>query len=127
MAALRVLMVDDHPSVREGLRGILESCPNVRIVGEAGDGLDAVTLARDLQPDVVIMDVHLPMVDGVEATRRIKQAFPTMTVVGLSVQKTRSAEHAMREAGAAAFIVKDLTEEQLHRAITLALERHQVL
>jgi DNA-binding NarL/FixJ family response regulator len=127
MSELRVLMVDDHPLVREGLRGILERHPSVQIVGEAGNGLQAVVLARDLQPDVVMMDVRLPILDGVEATRRIKQAFPTMTVVGLSVQKAHSVEYAMREAGADAFIVKDLTEEQLYRTIMLALERHQTL
>jgi DNA-binding NarL/FixJ family response regulator len=124
VTALRVLMVDDHPLVREGLRGILESYANVQIVGEAGDGLEAVALVRDLRPDVVIMDVNLPILDGIEATRRIKQSYPFMTVVGLSVQKDDDAERAMREAGAAAYIAKDLTEEQLYRAIMLALQRH---
>jgi DNA-binding NarL/FixJ family response regulator len=123
MAPLRVLMVDDHPLVREGLRGILETYTNVEVVGEAGDGLEAVSLARDLQPDVVIMDVSLPKLNGIEATRRIKQSYPAMTVVGLSVQKADRVERAMKEAGAEAYIEKELTEQELHRAFKQVLGR----
>jgi CheY-like chemotaxis protein len=121
---LRVLMVDDHPLVRQGLRGILESYTNIRIVGEAADGLEAVKLAGNLRPDVVIMDVNLPKLDGIEATRLIKQTYPDMTVIGLSVQKSAQVESAMKAAGASEYLTKDMAEEQLYRAVTLALEGH---
>ncbi|MEX5216421.1 MAG: PAS domain S-box protein [Nitrospiraceae bacterium] len=120
---LRVLMVDDHPLVRQGLRGILESYTNIQIVGEAADGLEAVRLAGEYQPDVVIMDVNLPKLDGIEATRLIKQSFPPMTVIGLSVQKSAQVESAMKAAGASEYLTKDMAEEQLYRAVTLALGR----
>ena len=98
-------MVDDHPLVRQGLRGILESYTNIQIVGEAADGLEAIRLAGEYQPDVVIMDVNLPKLDGIEATRLIKNTFPTMTVIGLSVQESAQVESAMKAAGADALIV----------------------
>jgi PAS domain S-box-containing protein len=121
---LRVLMVDDHPLVRQGLRGILESYTNIRIVGEAADGLEAIRLVGNLRPDVVIMDVNLPKLDGIEATRLIKQTYPDMTVIGLSVQKSAQVESAMKAAGASEYLTKDMAEEQLYRAVTLALEHH---
>jgi DNA-binding NarL/FixJ family response regulator len=117
-------MVDDHPLVRQGLRGILESYTNIQIVGEAADGLEAVRLAGNLRPDVVIMDVNLPKLDGIEATRLIKQNYPAMTVIGLSVQTSSQIESAMKTAGASEYLFKDMAQEQLYRAVTLALRRH---
>ena len=120
---VRVLMVDDHPLVREGLRGVLEGYEHVRIVAEAADGHEAVQLAEKLRPDVVIMDVNMPILDGIEATRLITQACPSMAVIGLSVHQSRQIERSMKDAGAVAYLTKDVAAEQLYSAITSALEK----
>ena len=116
-------MVDDHPLVREGLRGVLEGYEHVRVVAEAADGNEAVTLASKLRPDVVIMDVNMPIMDGIEATRLITQTCPSMTVIGLSVHQSHQIERSMKEAGAVAYLTKDVAAEQLYAAITSALEK----
>ena len=121
--AVRVLMVDDHPLVREGLRGVLEGYEHVRVVAEAADGNEAVKLASKLRPDVVIMDVNMPIMDGIEATRLITQTCPSMTVIGLSVHQSHQIERSMKEAGAVAYLTKDVASEQLYAAITSALEK----
>ncbi len=120
---VRVLMVDDHPLVREGLRGVLEGYEHVHIVAEAADGYEAVKLAEQLRPDVVIMDVNMPILDGIEATRLITQTMPSMAVIGLSVHQSHQIERSMKEAGAVAYLTKDVAAEQLHSAITSALEK----
>ena len=120
---VKVLMVDDHPLVREGLREVLESHEHLRIVAEASDGHEAVHLAATLHPDVVIMDVNMPELDGIEATRLIKQTCPSMTVIGLSVQQSHQIERSMKEAGAAIYLTKDVAAEELYPAITSAMEK----
>lgn len=120
---VRVLMVDDHPLVRQGLRGVLEGYEQVEVVAEAADGREAVQLATKLRPDVVIMDVNMPILDGIEATRLITQACPSMTVIGLSVHQSHQIERSMKEAGAVAYLTKDVAAERLYSAITSALEK----
>ena len=122
-AAVRILMVDDHPLVRQGMRGVVEGFENMRVVGEAADGQEAVQLAESLRPDVIIMDVNMPRMDGIEATRLIKRANPHITVIGLSVQNSEQVEAAMKAAGAASYLTKDAAPEQLYGAITTALEK----
>ena len=122
-AALRILMVDDHPLVRQGMRGVVEGFENMRVVGEAADGQEAVQLAESLRPDVIIMDVNMPRMDGIEATRAIKRANPQITVIGLSVHNSEQVEAAMKAAGAASYLTKDAAPEQLYSAITSALEK----
>jgi signal transduction histidine kinase/ActR/RegA family two-component response regulator len=114
---IRVLLVDDHALVRQGLRTVLDRYPDVTIVGEAGNGLEAVAMAADLMPDVILMDIKLPLMDGIEATRRITVAQPGVVVVGLSVNNSAQGIRAMKEAGAATFIPKDDVVEQLHDTI----------
>ena len=114
---LRVLLVDDHAMVREGLRSILESYTDLEVVGEAGDGIEAVKLARSRQPDVVVMDINMPRMDGIAATRQIKRESPATAVIGISVQESAQAEQAMLTAGATKFLTKDRAAGHLHEAI----------
>jgi DNA-binding NarL/FixJ family response regulator len=100
--------------VRQGLESALKGYGDLRIVGEAANGREAVERARRLHPDIVLMDVNMPVMDGVEATRLIKQELPETTVIGLSVNINRHIERAMRDAGAAAYLTKETAVEELH-------------
>ena len=106
---IRVLLVDDHPIMRKGIRSVLESYENIEVIGEASNGLEAVTLANDLTPSVIIMDVNMPRMDGVQATRLIKQSQPQITIIGLSVNDARSVQQALLQAGASAYVNKDMS------------------
>jgi len=113
----RIVIVDDHRIIREGLSGLLELEPDMEVVGEAADGWQAIELADQLRPDVVIMDVNLDGLDGLTATRRIRAAHPAVQVVGLSMHVEDSIARAMREAGAAAYLSKGGPSEDLVEAI----------
>jgi CheY-like chemotaxis protein len=113
----RVLLVDDHAMVRQGLRSILETYEDLEIIAEAVDGEAAVSLAHRLQPDVVVMDINLPRLNGIEAARRIKQAWPHIVVIGLSVQTSPQTVQALAEAGGAALLSKEQATEELYRTI----------
>jgi len=102
---LRVLLVDDHALVREGLRRVLATHPELECVGEAADGLEAIEQARTLRPDVVVMDVSMPVLDGVAATRRLQAEFPGLEVVGLSTHESDRSQ-AIEKAGAVAYFNK---------------------
>ncbi len=114
---VRVLLVDDHAMVREGLRSILDSYDDLDVVGEAADGQDAVIMARSLQPDVVVMDVNLPLLDGIEATRILRREHEAITVIGISVRNDPQVSTAMTEAGAAAFLPKESAASRLYEVI----------
>jgi PAS domain S-box-containing protein len=114
---LRILLVDDHAMVRQGLRSVLDSYQDLEVVGEAGDGAAAISIAAALKPDVVVMDINMPMIDGIEATRHILSERPDVVVIGLSVQNERHIEEAMLEAGAAIFVTKERAAGQLYEAI----------
>lgn len=117
----RVLLVDDHALLRQGLRTVLEEYADVEVVGEATDGAHAVILAKSLKPDVVIMDVNMPRLDGIEATRQLKKELPGTIVIGLSVDNNKAVVELMREAGAVCYLTKDVASEQLHDTIVQAL------
>ena len=117
---INILLIDDHAMVRQGLRSILDAHDNLTVVGEGADGQDAVIMARALHPDVVIMDVNLPIIDGVEATRILTQEHPSITVIGISVRNDPQVHHAMTEAGAAAFLPKESAADQLYEVILRA-------
>jgi DNA-binding NarL/FixJ family response regulator len=108
---LRVLIVDDFAPVRRTVRCLLEEYRALEVIGEAADGAVAVQLAAVLRPDVIVMDVHMPRLDGVEATRRIKATLPEASIIGFSVQHGQGEAGAMREAGSSAFVSKDRAED----------------
>jgi len=114
---IRVLLVDDHALVRSGLSSVLRYHTELQVVGEAADGQEAVALAVALKPDVVVMDVNMPRMDGVEASRRIKRELPGTVVIGLSMHEGGHHESAMRESGAAAYLTKDSAAERLIETI----------
>ena len=106
MSPKRLLIVDDAPQVRSELRNLLLLADDIQIVGEAGDGLEAVSQAAILQPDVVLMDLEMPLMSGYEATRKIKLHFPTCRVIALTVNDYAEAVERARQSGVDAFIVK---------------------
>ena len=109
----RVMIVDDQPMMRDGVRSILACDGNVDIVGEAGSGQEAVRLAPLLRPDVIVMDVAMSDMSGVEATRRITHELVGVKVVALSMYNNNSFIDLMREAGAVAYVLKDRAFEDL--------------
>ena len=114
---IRVLLVDDHPVVREGVRGLLEEYRDIAIVGEAWNGEEAIAFVDKLRPDCVLMDINMPRIDGIEATRRIKAAFGQTVVVGISVNTSKELEAAMRGAGADEFLSKGAAADVMYKAI----------
>ena len=114
---MTVLLVDDHPLLRKGIRSVLEQYETIRIIGEASNGLEAVQYARSLRPDVIVMDINMPHMDGVQATRLIKQELPTVIIIGLSVNDADSVRQAMLEAGAIAYLNKDQAGEDIYDTI----------
>jgi CheY-like chemotaxis protein len=114
---IRVLVVDDHTIFRRGLISILESYPDIKVVGEASNGEEGIALAGDLLPDVVIMDLAMPRVNGIEATRVIKSRFMSIEVIALSFQESEHARSSILQAGAKAYFTKSGPLETLLRAI----------
>lgn len=114
---IRVLLADDHPVMRQGLARLLQEEPDIEVVGEASDGHVAVALARQLQPDVVVMDVSMPHANGFDATRLIVAECPGVRVIGLSMHEEADMAAAMRQAGAAAYLTKGGPIEDLVAAI----------
>jgi len=118
---IRVLLADDHRTMRDGLAAFLEQQPGIEVAGMASDGQEAVDLAAKLQPQVVIMDVGMPRLDGIEATRRIRSAWPHVQVIGLTMHADDSFHEAMRTAGAMDCLVKSGPTEDLLDAIRTAM------
>ena len=114
---VRVLLVDDHAMVRQGLRSVLDSYENLDVVGEAADGQDAVIKAHSLRPDVVVMDVNLPILDGIEATRILCREQAGITIIGLSVRNDPQVRFAMTDAGAVDFLTKESAASRLYETI----------
>jgi DNA-binding NarL/FixJ family response regulator len=125
--SLTVLLVDDHPVVRVGLRGMLAAAPDIEVVGEAGSGNEAVVLAGTLAPDVVLMDLRMPEVDGVTATERIRAVRPSTRVVVLTTYDTDTDILRAIEAGAAGYLLKDASLDTLADAVRAAARGETVL
>ncbi|MCL5280959.1 MAG: response regulator, partial [Planctomycetes bacterium] len=116
-SVLRVLLVDDHKVMREGLAALLGEQADLQVIGQAGNGREAVDLAYRLRPDVVVMDVAMPLMAGEEATRRIKHHLPGVRVVALSMFEEADLAETMRQAGAAAYLLKTAPSDELLAAI----------
>jgi DNA-binding NarL/FixJ family response regulator len=114
----KILLVDDHPLLRKGIRSVLEQYRELYIVGEASNGLEAVLYARTLQPDVIVMDINMPEMDGVQATRQIRQEFPGVKIIGLSVNDSGVVKDALLQAGAVAYLNKENVGEDLYGTIS---------
>jgi CheY-like chemotaxis protein len=116
-SVVRVVLADDHWSVREGLARLLEEEPDVQVVGEADNGKQAVDLVQQLHPDIVVMDVSMPVMNGVDATCLIKRQFPGVRIVALSMFEQDDVAQSMIDAGAEAYLRKSGPSEELLRAI----------
>jgi len=119
---IRVLLADDHGVVRKGLRFILEQEADMQVAGEAADGREAVRLARDLSPDVIVMDIAMPQLNGIDATSQIVKQNPRVNVLILSMHNDETYLLRALEAGARGFLLKDTAEEDLVRAVRVAAQ-----
>jgi two-component system response regulator NreC len=119
--AIRILLADDHKIVRQGLRTLLEQEPDMEVVAEAEDGRIAVRLARELAPQVVIMDVGMPDLNGIEATRQVLADTPGLKVIALSMHSDRRFVVNMLKAGASGYLLKDSAFEELAAAIRVVM------
>src|SRR6476659_8127685 len=118
---IHILLVDDHAMVRQGLRSVLECYPNIKVVGQAGDGETACRMVQTLQPTVVLVDVNLPKMDGIAATRFIKTNYPHIAVIGFSMTVHTYSEYAMLKAGAFEVLPQDKAIHELSSAIQRAV------
>ncbi len=117
MPNLRVLIVDDHEAVRKGVAGILQSRGDIEVCGEANNGEEAVRQAKELKPDIVIMDFTMPVMDGLEASKQILKSFPKMPILMFSMHKMEALTEAAKNAGVRGFITKGESAENLLRAV----------
>jgi len=114
---IRVLIADDHPLFRKGLRGLLESVTGIEVVGEATEGEEAIALSEHLQPDVILMDINMPGVNGIEATRRILHVSPSVGVLVLTMYEDDDSIFAAMRAGARGYLLKGVDQVEVLRAI----------
>src|SRR5215211_261851 len=118
----RILIADDHALVREGLRTVLSGEDGIEVIAEANDGQQALTLCRELRPDLVLMDVRMPLMDGLEATRKIKAEMPKTSVMMVTMRENPDYLFEAVKAGAAGYVLKDASGERLLSAVRRTLE-----
>lgn len=122
MDKIRVLLADDHALLREGLAGILSAQPDIEIVGEASDGLEAIVKANELQPDLILMDIQMPGCDGLEATRKIKHSLPRTIIVMLTVRDDEEKLFAAIKSGAQGYLLKNIRSQEMLQMLRGALK-----
>lgn len=122
---IRVLLVDDHVMVRQGLRTLLDTYPDIKLVGEAANGEEAVRRVEQRRPEVVVMDINMPGINGIEATKLIKLRYPDTKIIGISVNAARENQEAMMRAGAVQLMTKEAAIEELHEAILQAVKTRE--
>ena len=116
---MKVLLVDDHKIIRDGLRAILERHPDIQVIGEAAEGHAAIAIARATRPDVIVMDVSMRGLNGIDATARLTSELPESKIIGLSMNSDRRYVLAMLAAGAAGYLLKDAAADELLRAVQM--------
>jgi len=114
---IRILLADDHKLVRAGIRSLLEDLPDIEVVGEASDGREALRLVDEKRPRIVLMDIAMPLLNGLETTRRVSRAFPEVSVIILSTYSDEEHVYQALRAGASGFLVKGAAIEDLERAV----------
>lgn len=127
MSRARVLLVDDHALLREGLAGIIAAQPDLEVVGQAGDGLAAVVMAQELKPDLVLMDVQMPALGGIEAARQIREQLPETTIVMLTVRDDDEKLLEALKAGAQGYLLKDIHSREMLAMLRGALRGEAAL
>ena len=124
---VRILVADDHPLTRDGIKAALAMDAELEVVAEAEDGQQAVSLAEEVRPDVVLMDVRMPVLGGIRATREITRSVPEARVIMLTVEETQAKVGEAIQAGAAGYLLKDVDAHELARAVHLAAEGSAVI
>lgn len=114
---MKVLIVDDHEAVRKGVCAIVQTLPDAEVCGEAGNGLEAIERARELKPDLVVMDITMPVVDGFKATRLIREILPEASILLLSMHDGSKLRHVAMSVGAHGFVCKDQGAAVLRHAV----------
>ncbi len=127
MSSIRVLLAEDHVITRQGIRRLLEDESNLTVIGEAGDGEEAVQMVTEMKPDVVLMDVAMPKLNGIEATRQIKLIHPRTAVLILSAYDDDEYVFALLKAGAAGYLLKNVSGDELTNAIQAVYKGEPVL
>jgi two-component system response regulator NreC len=118
MSRVRILLADDQSIILDGLEALIAQTPEFVVCGRAGNGREAVDQARALRPDVVLMDVSMPELDGIEATRQVKKMLPRTQVLVLTMYNSADLVHELMEAGASGYLLKNTGRKELHEAIT---------
>lgn len=127
MGRIKVLLAEDHVVVRQGIRELIQREEGIEIVGEVGDGEEAVQAAEQLEPDVILMDIAMPKLNGIEATRRIKESHPSISILVLTAYDNEEFIFALLEAGAAGYLLKNVQSRQLLNAIRSVYDGESVL